>query len=88
MPGRGPSAWCLNAEFGVHCSQGVRVLMAWVVTRLCCALHVHVTFGSRVIEAARIGSSRSCMYTTFWITGSSILAINGTAPGVLLRVCR
>jgi len=58
-----------------------------VEIRLCRVLHDHGTVGGRVIDAARIGSIGSCAYTTFWITGSSILAINGTAPGVLLRVC-
>ena len=55
---------------------------------LCRALHVNGTLGGLVIDAARIGSIGPCAYTTFWITGSSILAINGTEPGVLLRVCR
>ena len=41
-----------------------------------------------VIDAARIGSSGSCVYTTCWIACSSILVIKGTAPGVLLRVWR
>ena len=45
------------------------------------------TLGGLVIDTARIGSVDSCAYTTFWITGS-ILVVNGTVPGVLLRVCR
>jgi len=56
--------------------------------RLCRALHVNGALGGRVIDAARIGSIGSCEYTTLLIAGSSILAINGTAPGVLLRVWR
>ena len=45
------------------------------------------TLGGLVIDAARIGSVGLCAYTMFWITGS-ILVITGTAPEVLLRVCR
>ena len=45
------------------------------------------TLGGRVIDTARIGLNGSRAYATFWIPGSSILAIDGTAPGVLLRVC-
>ena len=57
---------------------------------VCFGIIVHgiIVRGLIVIDAARIGSSRSCVYTTCWITGSSILAINGTAPRVLLRVWR
>ena len=55
--------------------------------RLCRALHVNGTLGGRAIDAARIGSNGSCAYAMLWIPGSSILAIAGTAPGVLLRVC-
>ena len=51
-------------------------------------VRVNIVWGLFVIDAARIGSSGSCANTTCWITGSSILAINGTAPGVLLRVWR
>ena len=54
---------------------------------MCRELHVNGTLSGLVIGAARIGSIGLCAYTTFWITGSSILAINGTAPGVLLCVC-
>ena len=60
--------------------------MAWAEIRLCRALHVNGTFGGCVIYAVRIGSRGSCVYTTCWITFSSILDINGTAPGVLFLV--
>ena len=62
--------------------------MALVEIILCRALYAHGTLGGLVNDAARIGSSGLCAHTTCWITGSSILAINGTAPGVLLRVWR
>ena len=88
MFGHGPSACCLDASFCVHCLRVVRALMAWAEIRLCRALHANGTLGGRVIEAARIGSIGPCAYTTFWITGSLILVVNGTVPGVLLRVCR
>ena len=77
----------MNAECGVHYSWVVKALMACVEISLCCAVHVNGTLDGRVIDAARIGSVGSCAYTTFWVTGS-ILAIGGTAPGILLRVCR
>ena len=49
-------------------------------------LHVNGTFGGRVIDAVRIGSRGSCVYAMCWIACSSILDINGTAPGVLFCV--
>ena len=61
--------------------------MACVEISLCCALHVNGTSGGLVIDAVMIGSIGLCAYAAFWMTGSSILIINGTAPGVLLRVC-
>ena len=51
------------------------------------AVHANGTLGGSVMEAVRIGSVRSCVCKTFWITGL-ILVIAGTAPGVLFRVCR
>ena len=60
--------------------------MAWLVTRWWRALHANGTVGGWVIGAARIGSSGSCLYIIFDMTGCSIFDINGTAPGVLLRV--
>ena len=74
--------------FGVHCSRVARALMAWAEIRLCLALHVNLVSGGRVIEAARMGSDGSCKYTALLIVCVSILVINGTAPGVLLRVWR
>ncbi len=63
--------------------------MAWAEMRLCLALHVNLLTGGRVIEAARMGSDGSCAYTALLIVCvSSFLVINGTAPGVLLRVWR
>ena len=76
----------MNSVCAVHFSLVVRTLMAWVITRLCRALHVNGAVGGRVINAARIGSSGSCSYTIFGTTGCFILDINGTTPGVLLIV--
>ena len=86
--GCGLNPFCLNASFGVHCSRVVRALMACVDIMLCIALHENITLGGLIIDAARIGSVGSCEYTQLLIACSSILAINGTAPGVLLRVWR
>ncbi len=88
MLGFGPSVRCLNALFGVHCSQVIRALMAWVEIILLRALYAHGVVGGCIIDAVRIGSIGSCVNTTCWNTGSLILAINGTVPGVLLRVWR
>ena len=62
--------------------------MACVEIRLCFALHVNLALGGLVIDAARMGSDGSCEYTTLLAACSSILVINGIAPGVLLRVWR
>ena len=86
MLGFGSNASCRNANFGVHCSRVIRALMAWVEINLLRARYLHGVVGGCIIDAARIGSSGSCVYSTCWITGSSILAIAGTAPGVLFRV--
>ena len=84
--GFGLSPRCLNASFGVHCSRVVRALMAWVEISICRALHVNLTFGGLINDVVRIRSVGSCEYAAF--ACSSILVINGTAPGVLLRVWR
>ena len=60
--------------------------MAWVEIILIRALYAHGVVGGCIIDAARIGFSGLCAYSTCWITGSSILAIAGTTPGVLFRV--
>ena len=78
---------CLNATFGVHCSRVVSALMACVEISLWLALHVKVSLGGIVKDVVSSGSNGSYERTTCWIKGS-ILVINGTAPGVLFRVCR
>ena len=62
--------------------------MAWVEIILCFALHVNLELCGLGIDAAMIVSVVSCEYSAVLIAWSSVLAINGTAPGVLLRVWR
>ena len=49
---------------------------------------MNLALGGLVIDAARMGSDGSCEYITMLAACSSILVINGTAPGVLLCVWR
>ena len=63
-------------------------LMACMDIMLCRALYVYGVHCICVADMTRLGSVGSCECVALLMAGSSILAINGTAPGVLLRVCR